>query len=464
MKSPAKKTGVWWDTNTDTGTSCYFPEEYDPYKVRQSIESAFKDHLPLTITAIGNLKRMPHPLWEPILSSGIVTIHSHFVSTTKIMHDMYDWADNNPAPAELILITDRINRFEVSGFLPSLRDRGYTIVTKPWKNILSAACNETTSKKDKKKCIDTAWVCHTCIDSGGLTFAGESYESLTRHFVTSEHIYQEFMRSPDTFIKNRYFISVEDAKKLDFSSTGVWWDIDTCLVPQGFDPRQVRQRLDSAFVNHLPLTISAVGNLERIPPGVLGPILSTGIIMKHGLEGPVDISKDMERWARYHPPPATIILISDHEQVFLTNRFLLKLKDLGYTIIRAYANHPQVSPKYASQTMLWDYLLADTNQETTSTEIMENVWVCSICMKPGHTFAGESYKSLKRHFKSVEHKIQVEAITMAKSQSEASLNTSISMISMRKRSLPSPQTSICLWREEQGEDCMARGVHFSLNY
>uniref|UniRef100_A0A1J3I3L9 NYN domain-containing protein n=1 Tax=Noccaea caerulescens TaxID=107243 RepID=A0A1J3I3L9_NOCCA len=426
-KLPAMKAGVFWDTDS----SCYFPEKYDPCQVRQIIESAFKDFLPLTISAIGDLKRIPHSFLEPILSNGIFAKHCDSAHI-NIMMDMNSWRDNNAPPATIILISDREDVFEASGVLPSLRDLDYKTIVKPWKDLFSdsAPCNETTSKVVE----EIAWVCDICIGSG-LTFAGESFGSLIRHFDSVEHIYLEYKRLPYSVLKKKLLICEEEEYEEEDSSslpkpTGVWWDIDTCLVPIEVDPYQVRQCIDSALKNHLPFTISAIGNLERLSSDLLEPILSSGIFMRHGKDGAVDILKDIDRWALNHSPPATIILISDREEVFLTKGFLPSLSDKGYTIIRAFQQHPKVPPKYASQTILWDYLLSAgyevTNQETISTEIKEEcsetAWVCHICIDSGRTFAGESYDSLTRHFKSVEHRNQAKAITMAKSQSEVSTN------------------------------------------
>ncbi|CAA7059766.1 unnamed protein product [Microthlaspi erraticum] len=64
------------------------------------------------------------------------------------------------------------------------------------------------------------------------------------------------------------------------SKTTVLWDMDTCPVPVGYDARRVRPSIESALKNlgYLgPVTISAMGNLEKTPAHVLQGLSSTGI-------------------------------------------------------------------------------------------------------------------------------------------------------------------------------------------
>lgn len=74
---------------------------------------------------------------------------------------------------------------------------------------------------------------------------------------------------------------------------GVWWDMDTCLLPPDLDRHKIRQRIESALEKHLPFTISAIpcftisaiGDLRRIPEADLEAILSTGFFTKHVIDG-----------------------------------------------------------------------------------------------------------------------------------------------------------------------------------
>lgn len=66
--------------------------------------------------------------------------------------------------------------------------------------------------------------------------------------------------------------------------TAVFWDIKKCLVPPGYDARQVGPCIKRCVENlgySGPLTIFAVGLLTNIPDDVLRAVSSTGIVLYH---------------------------------------------------------------------------------------------------------------------------------------------------------------------------------------
>ncbi|CAA7026542.1 unnamed protein product [Microthlaspi erraticum] len=405
------KTGVWWDMDT-----CLLPQGFDPYKVRQRIESALEKHLPFTssaigdvpftISAIGDLSRIPETDLEAILSTGFVSKWAYFPGPVGIMHDMYRWAENHPPPARVILISDHEDKFVERAFFDSLLGeefkiiRAYTKFPKPdFLNLDSATSQEIKSSIEEYYC-ETGWLCYTCIDSIH-TFAGESFESLNRHLKSEEH---RHLKSEE--------LRILEGKEGDSSSlpvkTAVWWDIDTCL-PQEYAPCQFRQSIESAFKEFLPMTISAIGNLKRFPHTLVEPFLSCGISMKHSPHGTSSIMMEMSTWARDNPPPATLILISDREEEFVESGVLPSFKHRGYTIVRAFQKHPKVSPIYAAQTILLDYLLPAW-YEVTDHEVEDKcsatAWHCDLCISSGLPFAGETLESLIRHFKTPDHLFQ----------------------------------------------------------
>jgi len=71
----------------------------------------------------------------------------------------------------------------------------------------------------------------------------------------------------------------------------VWWDINSCPVPDGYDARMVAQFIKSELKKAGypgPLTITAIGNLKHTlkrTPGVLQAISSTGIFLKYVPDG-----------------------------------------------------------------------------------------------------------------------------------------------------------------------------------
>ncbi|CAA7026416.1 unnamed protein product [Microthlaspi erraticum] len=212
---------------------------------------------------------------------------------------------------------------------------------------------------------------------------------------------------------------MQNNNKSSAQKTGVWWDMETCQVPRGYDPYHVRQTIESALKEYLPFTISAFGNLKRVAPRVLVPLFSTGIHMKHVINGSADIASDMLTWARNNPPPATLILISDHEEAYVASGVIPELRDRGYTILRVFGNLPKFSPNYYQQTRLWKHLFSgvlnmdsgseDGKQEKVVTERCSGTgWICQLCFvtDSDEPIAGESFESLISHFKSLEHAFQ----------------------------------------------------------
>ncbi|CAA7026377.1 unnamed protein product [Microthlaspi erraticum] len=281
----------------------------------------------------------------------------------SVTNDLYSWTNNNPPPATLILISDAEGPFVDSGILPGLIEDGYTIgrafkkhpAKSPeyasqstlWDYLLSVTAqngkgNVKGNVKEKRK---TAWVCNICIDSG-YPFAGESFESWKKHSKTPQHRYQEWTHDEPT-MEGQSEASVEATIS---NEDGVWWDLDTLLLPEQIKPYQARQSIESTFPEHSPFIISAIGNLNNISDDVLEPILSAG---------PEDMTDDIGNWVWNTPPPATLILISDHEEAFVKDGFLPGLKDKGYTIIRAYLRFPDFNPAYASIVMSWGFVLSE---------------------------------------------------------------------------------------------------------
>lgn len=72
------------------------------------------------------------------------------------------------------------------------------------------------------------------------------------------------------------------------TKTWVWWNISSCPIPPGYDPRQVGPRIVSTLKNNGvsgPVTITAIGRLthhDNAPKAdVLQELSSTGIALIH---------------------------------------------------------------------------------------------------------------------------------------------------------------------------------------
>ncbi|WZY86263.1 hypothetical protein YC2023_032647 [Brassica napus] len=98
--------------------------------------------------------------------------------------------------------------------------------------------------------------------------------------------------------------------------TGVWWDLNTCPVPDGFDPRRVRGCIESAVHKQMghrsKVIIYAMGNLEYISSTLLEEIASSGIVLIHAPCGGNDFKNLLREWSQLNPssPATTVMLIS----------------------------------------------------------------------------------------------------------------------------------------------------------
>ncbi|XP_033142374.1 uncharacterized protein LOC117132434 isoform X2 [Brassica rapa] len=160
--------------------------------------------------------------------------------------------------------------------------------------------------------------------------------------------------------------SITHAAEADYATakTSVWWDVENCPVPKGWDAHSIAQKLNSALVNlnyRGPLTISAYGNTELIPKPVQQALSSAGISLNHVPSGKKDASDkkilvDMFLWVLENPAPANLMLISgDGDFSYALNR----LRMLRYNILLA---HPlQASPflvASARTSWMWRSLIA----------------------------------------------------------------------------------------------------------
>ncbi|CAN7053481.1 unnamed protein product, partial [Brassica rapa subsp. trilocularis] len=120
-------------------------------------------------------------------------------------------------------------------------------------------------------------------------------------------------------VGERYLGTVEMAETPYMTAkTSVWWDIESCQIPRGFDAYGIAQNIGSALekMNYCgPISIYAYGDVSRIPPTIQHALYSTGIALNHVPAGVKDASDkkilvDMLLRAVDIPAPATFMLIS----------------------------------------------------------------------------------------------------------------------------------------------------------
>ncbi|CAN6829968.1 unnamed protein product [Brassica oleracea] len=446
------KTAVWWDMN-----GCPVPEGYDAGRVRPSIEGALKElgyYGPVTITAMGDLTEAHPHFLERLSSTGIVVQHAiNAWLATLVFNDLMEFKRNNPPPATIMLISD-----ELDGELnfPLGRNQqiqsGYNLVLASscggsmyrlhhaadwrWKTLLEAAAysvsQETTTSYVLRKCSSwgdsstlSSFICRAC------KFTGLSVASFTSHLSTEEH------KKTDKEEKENFsvpdfspFITMNDQAAPEYvnSKTAVWWDMDTCPLPDGYDARRVRPSIEGALKDlgyYGPVTINAMGNLENAHPHVLQGLSSTGILFQHTTRVRSHIYHDLRMFKVDNPPPATIMLISDQVEPVLSIFLSLDHQKSYYNVVLARTfTPPSMSPLCHTAEWLWQTLLS-RSPETTSCVLRNSAssFLCGSC-----NFTALSVTDFSRHLSSEEHKKEVSSSLISLLLACISLHFSLSKL------------------------------------
>ncbi|CAN8243845.1 unnamed protein product [Cochlearia groenlandica] len=141
------------------------------------------------------------------------------------------------------------------------------------------------------------------------------------------------------------------------SKTSVWWDIENCGVPRGWDAHAIAQNIASALLRMGyggPVSISAYGDTNLIPHDVQKALSSTGVSLNHVPSGVKDASDkkilvDMCLWAADNPAPASLMLISGDRDFSYA---LHQLRMRRYNILLAHPPHASV-PLAAAAKNIW---------------------------------------------------------------------------------------------------------------
>ncbi|EOA12462.1 hypothetical protein CARUB_v10025798mg [Capsella rubella] len=160
--------------------------------------------------------------------------------------------------------------------------------------------------------------------------------------------------------------------------TSVWWDIENCEVPKGWDAHAIAQNVRLALWNMNycgPISISAYGDTNLIPHAVQQALSSTGVGLNHVPAGVKDASDkkilvDMLFWAVDNAAPANFMLISGDRDF---SNALHQLRMRTYNILLA--QPPQASaPLVAAAKNVWLWTtLASGGPPLTSSESSELV-------------------------------------------------------------------------------------------
>ncbi|CAM8971328.1 unnamed protein product [Rhodiola kirilowii] len=147
------------------------------------------------------------------------------------------------------------------------------------------------------------------------------------------------------------------------AKTSVWWDIENCHVPKGFDANSIAQNISSALMKMGycgTISISAYGDTTKLPSNVQHALSSSGVALNHVPAGVKDASDkkilvDMLLWAVDNPAPANYLLISGDRDF---SNALHQLRMRRYNILLAQPHKASVPLVAAAKTVwLWTKLI-----------------------------------------------------------------------------------------------------------
>ncbi|CAH2059339.1 unnamed protein product [Thlaspi arvense] len=214
MHNKEEKLLVLWDIN-----GCPIPDGFDPRLVGPRIESALKKSGysgPLTITAIGDLRRTPITPSDKVLrvlsSTGIALRHGY-----DILPTLLEWNDHNPCATIMIIAAHHLLQ-SIAGTLSCIERTCKLLQRDPslWKSSL----------------LGVPEVCR---------YAAQSFDDLTTHLKSVGHADEE------TSLKYKRMMDNKVTHKEN--KTFVFWHINYCPIPDGYTPRMVRRRTESAVKN-----------------------------------------------------------------------------------------------------------------------------------------------------------------------------------------------------------------------
>ncbi|CAH2073358.1 unnamed protein product [Thlaspi arvense] len=147
----------------------------------------------------------------------------------------------------------------------------------------------------------------------------------------------------------------------------VWWDLDKCNLPAGAKVFKVAQYITAAIRNSGikgPITITAFGDVFKLPRSNQDALSATGISLSHVPQGGKNsadrsLTTDLMCWVAQNPPPAHLFLISSDEGFASV---LHRLRMSNYNVLLASkSSAPGVLCSAASIMWDWDALIKGEN-------------------------------------------------------------------------------------------------------
>ncbi|KFK40327.1 hypothetical protein AALP_AA3G360200 [Arabis alpina] len=153
--------------------------------------------------------------------------------------------------------------------------------------------------------------------------------------------------------------------RFEEAPTWVCWDIENFPVPRGYKAEEITEKISLALrkLNYRgPISISAYGNMNHIPPSVKKALSSAGIVLNHFhmnlRKSSLDMVYKIWSWRRLNPAPANVMFISQDGLLSIT---IPSMQSAGYNILLAHPPHPlDLLVASVKTTWLWKSLLKES--------------------------------------------------------------------------------------------------------
>ncbi|XP_010476037.1 PREDICTED: uncharacterized protein LOC104755369 isoform X2 [Camelina sativa] len=391
-------TSVLWDINR-----CPLPDGCAPRLVRPSIKRLLENHGyhgDVTVTAFGDLSGVPVDFLREVFSSGInlnvVTLHH-----LNIL-DLIDTDDIDPPPTNFMVLSPRKECGRLSDLLKLYGHN--PLQPFPFESFESIIMEDSEEETGGS----ALWDCLIC----ACDPPGQIFENLIAHLSDEEHHHYfrhematrwmppdpdddaAVVHSPANAMLTNYapppphVIDWEVAKVV--GETVVFWDINSCPVPLGFDASLVglcikRFLRKEGYSGHV--TIEAIGVLADVPNDTLEKVYSGGITLHNVPYGPSDTVKLVfERSNR--PGPLCNIMVISNAKIFAWES---KSQTLRCNLLKPF-------PIDSIQR----FCVAESVEEDQCSETGESAFlICSLCNY--HSLPFHRFGSFAMHLNSRRH-------------------------------------------------------------
>ncbi|KAJ4895262.1 putative endonuclease or glycosyl hydrolase [Raphanus sativus] len=119
----------------------------------------------------------------------------------------------------------------------------------------------------------------------------------------------------------------------------VWWDVQSCVVPRGYDPLRICGAIKSAMESlgfWGSLQVAAVGDGKRITKDMVERFIATGIEfesvdmeVEHGNQ--YRIFSSIDKWKRLQYPPGTVVVVISSDSGY--RPILRSLRESGFRTV-----------------------------------------------------------------------------------------------------------------------------------